>query len=79
VRFRILAKLREGIAIEREILDRLAAQAGLQPVNTVTKKSCDLLVASDSSTTSGKARKARDYGIPVIDVLTFLHEIGYSE
>jgi DNA polymerase-3 subunit epsilon len=69
----------DGIAIEREILERLAAQAGLQPVNTVTKKSCDLLVASDSSTTSGKARKARDYGIPVIDVLTFLHEIGYSE
>lgn len=69
----------DGIAIERATLERLAAQAGLQPVNTVTKKSCDLLVASDTSSTSGKARKARDYGIPVIDVSTFLSEVGYDE
>ena len=69
----------EGNAIERETLERLAAQAGLQPVNSVTKKSCDLLVAADSASTSGKARKARDYEIPVIDVATFLSEIGYGE
>jgi DNA polymerase-3 subunit epsilon len=66
----------EGKTIERETLERLAAQAGLQPVNSVTKKACDLLVASDSASTSSKARKARDYGIPVIDVETFLTEIG---
>lgn len=69
----------EGNLIERVMLERLAAQAGLQPVNSVTKKSCDFLVASDPASTSGKARKARDYGIPVIAVDTFLDEIGYGE
>jgi len=69
----------EGNSIEREMLERLAAQAGLQPVSSVTKKSCDLLVASDSTSTSGKARKARDYGVPVIDVAAFLNELGYGE
>jgi DNA polymerase-3 subunit epsilon len=69
----------EGNAIERETLERLAARAGLQPVSSVTKKSCDLLVACDAASTSGKARKARDYGIPVIDVATFLNELGYGE
>lgn len=69
----------EGNAIERETLERLAAQAGLQPVNSVTKKSCDLLVAADPNSTSGKARKARDYEIPVIDISTFLAEIGYGD
>lgn len=69
----------EGSVIDRETLERLAAQAGLQPVNTVTKKLCDLLIASDTSTASGKARKARSYGIPVIDVSSFLHEIGYGK
>ncbi len=69
----------EGNTIERETLERLAAQAGLQPVSSVTKKSCDLLVASDSASTSGKARKARDYGVPVIDVAAFLNELGYGD
>lgn len=69
----------EGSVIDRETLERLAAQAGLQPVNTVTKKLCDILIASDKSTASGKARKARSYGIPVIDVSSFLHEIGYGK
>lgn len=69
----------EGNTIERETLERLAAQAGLQPVSSVTKKSCDLLVASDSASTSGKARKARDYGVPVIDVAAFLNELGYGQ
>lgn len=66
----------DGQAIDRETLERLAASAGLQPVSTVTKKSCDLVVAADSASTSGKARKARDFGIPVIDVRKFLHELG---
>ena len=49
-----------------------AAQAGMQPVRSVTKKNCDLLVAADSSSQSGKARKARSYGIPVMSVDEFL-------
>jgi DNA polymerase-3 subunit epsilon len=38
----------------------------------VTKKKCDLVVAADKSSMSGKAKKARDYGISVISVQEFL-------
>lgn len=69
----------DGKEINRDMLERLAAQAGLQPVSSVTKKSCDVLVASDSATTSSKARKAREFGIPVIDLSMFLNQIGYGE
>lgn len=61
-----------GRATERRDLEALAAIRGLQPVNGVTKKSCDLLVAADPSSTSGKAKKARGWGIPVISVEDFL-------
>ena len=47
----------------------------MQPVASVTKKGCDLLVASDLSSQSGKAHKARRYGIPVMDVIAFLDQI----
>lgn len=39
---------------------------GFTPWNAVTKK-VRLLVAADSDSLSGKARKARDYGIPIVD------------
>lgn len=42
-----------------------AAQAGLVPHPAITKKVA-LLVAADPDSLSGKARKARDYGIPVV-------------
>ncbi|WP_158888489.1 exonuclease domain-containing protein [Amycolatopsis anabasis] len=45
--------------------ERAAAEAGLVAHPAVTKK-VKLLVAADPDTVSGKARKARDYGIPVI-------------
>ena len=65
---------REPIA--RSALERLAACAGLQPVRSVTRKGCDVLVAADVSTWSGKARKAHSYGIPVISVAGFLEQVG---
>lgn len=65
---------REPIA--RSALERLAACAGLQPVRSVTRKGCDVLVAADVSTRSGKARKAHSYGIPVISVAVFLEQVG---
>ena len=65
---------REPIA--RSALERLAACAGLQPVRSVTRKGCDVLVAADVSTQSGKARKAHSYGIPVISVAGFLEQVG---
>ena len=58
----------EGINISRDYLEKHAALAGMQPVASVSKKNCDLLVAADSSSRSGKARKAADYGIPVMTV-----------
>lgn len=39
---------------------------GFTPWNAVTKK-IKLLVAADPDSLSGKARKARDYGIPIVD------------
>lgn len=65
-----------GEAVGRDVLERLAALAGLVPVNSVTKKNCDLLVAADASSSSGKARKARDYGIPVLSVADFIEQLG---
>ena len=62
----------EGTPIPRDYLEKTAAQAGMQPVGSVTRKNCDLLVAADSSSRSGKTRKARDYGIPVMTVEEFL-------
>ena len=43
----------------QDYLEKTAAQAGMQPVGSVTRKNCDLLVAADSSSRSGKrARRA---------------------
>ena len=44
----------------------------LIPVESVTRAACDLVVAADPSSSSGKARKARDYAIPVISVDDFV-------
>jgi DNA polymerase-3 subunit epsilon len=62
----------DGNPIERSDLERLAAASGLQPVSSVTKKSCDLLVADDPESGSGKAQKARQYGVPITSVESFL-------
>ncbi len=65
----------EGNPIERDVLEQLAAEGGLQPVSSVTKKACDLLVAQDPESLSGKAQKAIKWGIPVISVAEFLKKI----
>ena len=61
-----------GTAIDRGELEALAAKVGLHPVRDVTKKGCDLLVAADTSSMSGKAKKAKEWGIPVISVEKFI-------
>ena len=66
----------KGQLIGRQVLERHAACAGLQPVRSVTKKGCDLLVTADPSTQSGKARRARRYTIPLMAVSDFLEQIG---
>jgi DNA polymerase-3 subunit epsilon len=69
------AKDQDGVEIDRTILEKWAKEAGFLPVSSVTKKDCDLVVAEDKSSSSGKAKKARDYGIPVFSVLEFLEAI----
>jgi len=61
-----------GEELSRETLESYATTNSLIPVSSVTKKTCDLLVAADKSSMSGKTKKARDYGIPVISVKEFL-------
>jgi DNA polymerase-3 subunit epsilon len=55
----------------REDLERIAADAGLVPHPAVTKKVA-VVVAADPDSLSGKARKAADYGIPIITEAAFV-------
>ncbi|MFC0315482.1 exonuclease domain-containing protein [Gordonia phosphorivorans] len=61
-----------GTSVDRDALHTLAAAAGLAPVESVTKKNCDLLVAADSSSLSGKAKAAHRYGTHIADADAFL-------
>ena len=63
---------KDGEELTRETLELYATKKSLIPVSSVTKKTCDLLVAADKSSMSGKTKKARDYGIQVISVAEFL-------
>ena len=65
----------DGAAIGRSDLECLAASAGMQPVGSVSRKGCDLLVAADVSSTSGKAKKARECGVPIMSVPQFLEAV----
>ena len=61
-----------GKEINRSDLEALASKVGLHPVTAVTKKGCDLLVAADERSMSGKAKKAAEWGIQVISVEKFI-------
>lgn len=62
----------DGRCLERAELRRMAASKGFVPVDTVTKRGCDLLVASDPSSASGKARSARKFGVPIMSAANFI-------
>ena len=66
----------EGENFTREKLEAMAANAGLQPVASVTKSNCDLVVAADKSSMSTKSKKAIAYGIPMISVAEFIQKLG---
>lgn len=68
-----------GEVVERSELEALADRLGLVAVDSVTKKSCDVLVAADASSMSGKAKKARDWGKPVYDACQFLEWANSAE
>ena len=61
-----------GKQIARIELEAMASRVGLFPVSAVTKKGCDILVAADEASMSGKAQKAREWGIQVISVEKFI-------
>jgi len=66
-----------GEPISRAVAEQLAAQAGLVVANSVTKK-LDVLVAADPNTLSGKARKARQYGIRIVAEPVFWRMLGIT-
>jgi DNA polymerase III subunit epsilon len=68
------ARNADGVDISREDLEGIAKKRGLIPVDSVTKKGCDVVVAADVNSMSTKARKAKEWGIPVISVNDFLKE-----
>ena len=63
----------DGAEIARDTLERTATEKGLTPTGSVTKSGCDLLVAADSTTRSGKAGKARHHGVPIASVDDYLN------
>jgi ATP-dependent DNA helicase PIF1 len=68
---------KDGSALERSGLEAQARQARLKPVKSVTKK-CAAVIAADPSSMSGKAKKARDSGVPVFSVENFLDWVAGS-
>jgi DNA polymerase-3 subunit epsilon len=67
----------DGDVISRTEIEETAALAGLQPVGNVTRQ-CDLLVCADTSSMSGKTKKARSYGIPIMSFDDFVASIGLT-
>jgi DNA polymerase-3 subunit epsilon len=65
----------KGEAITREMAEVLATGHGMIVAGSVTKK-LDLLVVADPFTQSGKARKARRYGIRIMHESVFWRALG---
>jgi DNA polymerase III subunit epsilon len=63
---------RDGRELSRELLVAHARRLGLEPVDSVTKSRCQLLIAADVASRSGKANKARRFDIPIVNALDFL-------
>lgn len=64
-----------GQPITRDTAKTLATQAGLIVASSVTKK-LDILVVADPNTQSGKATKARKYGIRILSDAVFWRMVG---
>jgi DNA polymerase III subunit epsilon len=60
---------------ERSDLEYQARSLGLRVTGAVSGKTT-LLVAADPDSISGKARKSRDLGIPIVDYTTYLKMVG---
>lgn len=65
----------EGRQVTRELAQQLAEQAGLVVAPRVTRK-LDILVVADPDSASGKALKAREYGVRIIAEAAFWPMLG---
>ena len=65
----------KGERVTRELAEKLALEAGLVVQATVTKR-LDLLVVADPDTQSGKAKKARQYGVRIMAEAAFWNALG---
>ncbi len=65
-----------GRFVDKWELERLVASLGLRWAPGVSKTRCDVLVVAEVGTQSGKARKAREYGKPVISAVEFYEWMG---
>lgn len=65
----------EAPNIERADLEYQARTLGLRPTSSVSKKT-RLLVAADPDSLSGKARKARDLGLPIVGYATYFRMLA---
>ncbi len=66
----------DGSSWTRADMTDLALARGLEPVKTVTKTKCDVLVVAEAGTMSGKARKAAELGKPVLPAEEFFAWTG---
>ncbi|MDM4015113.1 exonuclease domain-containing protein [Roseiconus lacunae] len=64
-----------GNKLPKAELEKLATNRGFTVVSNVTKSKCDVVVAVDPSSSSGKAKKAREFGKPVIASQDFLKQV----
>jgi DNA polymerase-3 subunit epsilon len=65
----------DGQQLSKSAVEQLAVANGFQVVASVTKSKCDVVVAVDPASSSGKAKKARSYGKPVIASIDFLKQV----
>ncbi len=66
-----------GQRITRELAERIAQDHGLVISRSLTR-SLDFLVVADVATQSGKAQRARKYGIPIVSDTDFWCAIGVT-
>jgi DNA polymerase-3 subunit epsilon len=64
-----------GAPITREMATELVTREGITVVESVTK-TLDILVVADPHTASGKAKKARQYGIRILHEPVFWRSLG---
>jgi len=61
----------DGRFVDKGSLQRLVLGLGLRWAPNVSRSRCDVLVVAEPGTQSGKARKAKEFGTPVISAAEF--------